>query len=138
MMRKYMEDKFCQTQEAVLLIYNRPKKYFPERDEILKSHEATRPHWYVICILLHPYSQFKIKVVDSWNLRNMRQKKIVLEEASVYLKTLIKIFFQLKGKSLQGEIEIEEKDLNIIPSKKQEDAFSCGDFSIEAVKCIFG
>ena len=42
----------------------------------------------------------------------------------------------MKGKPIQGKIQIEEKDLNIIPSNKQADKYSCGDFSIEAVKCI--
>ena len=68
--------------------------------------------------------------------RNTRQKKTIIEEASIYLKNLIKIFLELKGKPIQGEIQIEEKHLIIIPSKKQEDMYSCGDFSIEAVKCI--
>ena len=118
------------------MIYNRPKKYFPERDEILKRHEAARRHWYVICIVLHPSSNFKIKVIDSWYVRNTQQKKIIIEEASIYLENLIKIFLELKGRSVQGEIKIEEKHLNIIASKKQTDKYSCGDFSIEAVKCI--
>ena len=117
-----------------MLVFNRPEKYFPERDEILERQGAARPHWYVICIVLHPSSQFKIKVVDSWYVRNAQQKKTIIEEASIYLTNLIKIFLELKGKSLQGDIEIEEKHLNIIPSKKQEDKFSCGD--LKAVKCI--
>ena len=121
-----------------MLVYNRPEKYFPERDEILERQGAARPHWYVICIVLHPSSHFKIKVVDSWYVRNTHQKKTIIEEASIYLTNLIKIFLELKGRPIQGEIQIEEKHLNIIPSKKQEDTFSCGDFSIEAVKCIFG
>ena len=119
-----------------MLVFNRPEKYFPERDEILERQGAARPHWYVICIVLHPSSQFKIKVVDSWYVRNAQQKKTIIEEASIYLTNLIKIFLELKGKSLQGDIEIEEKHLNIIPSNKQEDKYSCGDFSIEAAKCI--
>ena len=104
-----------------MLVYNRPEKYFPERDEILERQGATRPHWYVICIVLHPSSHFKIKVVDSWYVRNTHQKKTVIEEASIYLTNLIKIFLELKGKPIQGEIQIEEKHLNIIPSKMHED-----------------
>ena len=118
-----------------MLVYNRPEKYFPERDEILERQGATRPHWYVMCIVLNCTSHFKIKVIDSSNW-NIHQKKIVIEEASIYLKNLIKIFLELKGKPIQGEIQIEEKHLNIIASNKQEDKYSCGDFSIEAVKCI--
>ena len=119
-----------------MLVYNRPEKYFPERDEILERQGAARPHWYVMCIHLHPTFQFKIKVVDSWYVRNTHQKKTVKEEASIYLTNLIKIFLELKGKPIQGEIQIEEKHLNLIASTKQEDKYSCGDFSIEAVKCI--
>ena len=52
------------------------------------------------------------------------------------MTNLIKIFLELKGKSIQGEIQIEEKHLNIIASNKQQDKYSCGDFSIEAAKCI--
>ena len=59
-----------------------------------------------------------------------------MEEASIYLKNLINIFLELKGKPIQGEIEIEETHLNIIASNKQADKYSCGDFGIEAVKCI--
>ena len=110
-----------------MLVYNRPEKYFPERDEILERQGAARPHWYVICIVLHPSSHFKIKVVDSWYVRNTH---------SVYLKNLVKIFLELKGESVQEDIQIEEKHLNIILNKKQKDKYSCGDFSIEAVKCI--
>ena len=118
-----------------MLVYNRPEKYFPERDEILERQGAVRPHWYVMCIVLNRTSHFKIKVIDSSNW-NIHQKKIVIEEASIYLKNLIKIFLELKGKPIQGEIQIEEKHLNLIASTKQEDKYSCGDFSIEAVKCI--
>ena len=119
-----------------MLVYNRPEKYFPERDEILERQGATRPHWYVMCIVLHPTSHFKIKVIDSWYVKNIQKKKTIIEEASIYLKNLINIFLELKGKSPEGEIEIEEKHLIIIPSKMQEDKYSCGDFSIEAAKCI--
>ena len=93
-----------------MLVYNRPEKYFPERDEILERQGAARPHWYVICIVLHPSSHFKIKVIDSWYVRNTH---------SVYLKNLVKIFLELKGESVQGAIQIEEKHLNIIPSKSR-------------------
>ena len=119
-----------------MLVYNRPEKYFPERDEILERQGAPRPHWYVICIVLNPSSHFKIRVINSWNVRNIHQKKIIIEEASIYLTNLIKIFLELKGKPIQGEIQIEESHLNIIASNKQADKYSCGDFSIEAAKCI--
>ena len=119
-----------------MLVYNRPEKYFPERDEILERQGATRPHWYVMCIVLNPTSQFKIRVIDSWYVRSVHKKKTIIEEASIYLKNLINIFLELKGKPIQGEIEIEETHLNIIASNKQADKYSCGDFSIEAAKCI--
>ena len=45
-----------------MLVYNRPEKYFPERDEILERQGAARPHWYVMCIHLNLTSHFKIKV----------------------------------------------------------------------------
>ena len=119
-----------------MLVYNRPEKYFPERDEILERQGAPRPHCFVICIVLHPTSHFKIRVIDSWYVRSVHKKKTIIEEASIYLRNLINIFLELKGKSPEGEILIEEKHLIIIPSKMQEDKYSCGDFSIEAVKCI--
>lgn len=130
---QFMETKFSPTQEAIILIYNRPPTYFPERDRILQN--AVRPHWYTMCITFHSSSGFKIKVIDSWYERNLAQKKNIVEEASLYLSCLIKNFLLLKGKPVQ-DIQLSEKDINLIGSKKQEDVHSCGDFSIEAVRSI--
>ena len=129
----FMEAKFSPTQEAIILIYNRPAKYFPERDRNLQN--AVRPHWYTMCITFHSSSGFKIKVIDSWYERNLAQKKNIVEEASLYLSCLIKNFLLLKGEPVQ-DIQLREGDINLIGSKKQEDNHSCGDFSIEAVRSI--
>ena len=34
---QYLQSKFCPTQEGIILIYNRPETYFPERDKILQD-----------------------------------------------------------------------------------------------------
>ena len=133
---KYMKSKFCQTQEAIILIYNRPETYFPERDKILQ--DAVRPHWYTICITFLTSAGFKIKVIDSYYQdKNMAQKDNILEETSMYLSCLIKNFLQFKQPTIvPQDIQLRESDINLIGSKKQEDEHSCGDFSIEAVRSI--
>ena len=132
-LRKYMKSKFLITQEAILIIYNRPPQYFAERDNLLQ--DVPRPHWFVLCISFTQSNNYKIKIIDSWYQKNMRQKENVKEEAGLYLSMIIKIFIQLKG-TPTDEIRLTDSDFNIIASNKQNDEHSCGDYSIEAIRCI--
>lgn len=134
---QFMKSKFRPTQEAIILIYNRPEEYLDERDEMLRG--AIRPHWFTICITFHNSANFKIKVIDSYyRHKNMAQKKNIIEESKMYLSCLIKNFLMLKhpSSSIPQDIQLKESDINLIGSKKQEDHHSCGDFSIEAVRSI--
>lgn len=133
----FMKSKFRPTQEAIILIYNRPEEYLDERDKILRG--AIRPHWFTICITFHNSASFKIKVIDSYYRdKNMAQKKNIIEESKMYLSCLIKNFLLLKhpSSSIPQDIQLKESDINLIGSKKQKDGHSCGDFSIEAVRSI--
>ena len=132
-MKVYMKSRFVSTQEAIIIIYNRPEKYFPQRDSMLKN--VPKPHWFVICITFKTSSLFKIKLIDSWHERNMKQKENVMEEAGLYITTIVKIFMELKERPI-NEIILKSNDFNIIACKKQSDGYSCGDYCIEAVKCI--
>ena len=132
-LRKYMQSKFCSSQKAIVLVYNRPKEYYPKLDEALQ--EAVRPHWYVLVIVFDSSFNFKIKVIDSFYKINQNMKKNILIEAKLYITTLIQIFLELQGHDTRN-IELNKECLQIIPSIKQTDDYSCGDFSIEAIKSI--
>ena len=132
-LRRYMQSKFCFSQKAIVLVYNRPKEYYPELDENLQ--DAARPHWFVLVIVFDSSFNFKIKVIDSFYKFNQNMKKNILTEAKLYITTLIQIFLELQGHKTRN-IELNKECLQIIPSIKQEDNHSCGDFSIEAIKSI--
>ena len=132
-MKLYMKSRFVSTQEAIIIIYNRPENYFPQRDSMLQN--VPKPHWFVICITFKTSSLFKIKLIDSWYERNMKQKENVMEEAGLYITTIVKIFMELKERRI-NEMILKSNDFNIIACKKQSDGYSCGDYCIEAVKCI--
>ena len=132
-LRRYMQSKFCFSQKAIVLVYNRPKEYYPELDENLQ--DAARPHWFVLVIVFDSSFNFKIKVIDSFYKFNQNMKKNILTEAKLYITTLIQIFLELQGHETRN-IELNKECLQIIPSIRQEDNHSCGDFSIEAIKSI--
>ena len=83
-LRKYMQSKFCSSQKAIVLVYNRPKEYYPDLDEALQ--EAVRPHWYVLVIVFDSSFNFKIKVIDSFYKINQNMKKNILTEAQLYIE----------------------------------------------------
>ena len=132
-LRRYMESRFCLSQKAIVLVYNRPMEYYTELDEALQ--ETVRPHWFVLVLVFDSNCNFKIKVIDSFYKFNKHMKRNILLEANLYIKTLIKIFLELKGHTISN-IQLREECLQIIPSTKQEDNQSCGDFSIEAIRSI--
>ena len=129
-LRRYMQSKFCFSQKAIVLVYNRPKEYYPELDENLQ--DAARPHWFVLVIVFDSSFNFKIKVIDSFYKFNQNMKKNILTEAKLYITTLIQIFLELQGHKTRN-IELNKECLQIIPSIRQEDNHSCGDFSIVAI-----